>query len=326
MRCKILLLPLIVLFTLAANAQSEPLQPPPQSPRQALLEMFFGSAPNHLEKHLPEIARKAFQQLDSGAGQSFLGEISMIASQARALGSSFQTFDSGPTLLLAEEPPTQQKIEVLVEQDNLVGEENQIDLSFRMYRSGLEERLPIIPRLTFMMKPEKGVWKLNEVSFTARMPLGDPDFLKGFVKDLKKKQQSSNESMASWSIRTIVSAENAYHLAHSERGYSCSLSELAQASSEARAQNNSAQNNNVIALDSKLVSGKKNGYVFALTGCDSLHYKVAAEPATPAAGQRAYCADESGEIKFASDGKATTCLSRGQSLNDANSFEGVSID
>jgi hypothetical protein len=214
----------------------------------------------------------------------------------------------------------QQKIEVLVEQDNLVGEENQIDVSFHMYRSGLEERLPIIPHLTFMMKSEKGVWRLNEVSFTARMPLGDPDFLKGFVKDLKKKQRSSNESTASWSIRTIVSAERTYHAAHSERGYSCSLSELAQASEA------SAQNNNVIALDSELVSGKKNGYVFALTGCDGLHYKVAAEPATPAAGQRAYCADESGDIKFASDGKATTCLSRGQSLNDAASFEATTIE
>jgi hypothetical protein len=321
MRCTTVILSLMLFSALAANAQSQQVPPPPQSPRQALLEMFFGSAPNHVEKHLPEIARKAFQQLDTGSGPNFLGEISMIASQARAAGSSFQTFDSGPTLLLAEEPRMQQKIEVLVEQDNLVGEENQIDLSFHMYRSGLEERLPIIPRLTFMMKPEKGVWRLNEVSFTARMPLGDPDFLKGFVKDLKKKQQSSNESMASWSIRTIISAENAYHAAHSERGYSCSLSELAQSSSEG-----TAQNNNLIAFDSELVSGKKNGYVFALTGCDGLHYKVAAEPATPAAGQRAYCADESGEIKFAPDGKATTCLSRGQSLNDAASFEATTIE
>jgi hypothetical protein len=63
-----------------------------------------------------------------------------------------------------------------------------------------------------------------------------------------------------------------------------------------------------------------------LTGCDGLHFKVGAEPATAAAGQRAYCADQSGEVKFASDGKATTCLSRGQSLNDANSVEAISIE
>jgi hypothetical protein len=311
---------LFLLSALAANAQNEQMPAPPQSPRQALLEMFFGTTPNHLEKHLPEVARKAFQQLDTGTGPSVLAEISMMASQARTAGSSFQTFDSGPTLLLAEESPMQQKIEVVVEQDNLVGEENEIDLSFHMYRSGREERLPIIPRLTFMMKPEKGIWKLNEVSFTARMPLGDPNFLKGFVKDMKKKQQSSNEVMASSSIRNIVSSENAYHTAHSERGYTCSLSELAQAGSQADAESV------VGRLDPELAAGKKNGYIFALTGCDGLHFKVAAEPAIPAAGQRAYCADQDGEIKFASNGKATTCLTRGQSLNDANAVEATSSD
>jgi hypothetical protein len=320
MRRFVLLMPVLLLSTLAANAQNEPTPPPAQTPRQALLEMFFGVTPNHLERHLPEVARKAFQQLDTGTGPSVLAEISMMASQARTAGSSFQTFDSGPTLLLAEESPMQQKIEVVVEQDNLVGEENEIDLSFHMYRSGREERLPIIPRLTFMMKPEKGIWKLNEVSFTARMPLGDPNFLKGFVKDMKKKQQSSNEVMASSSIRNIVSSENAYHTAHSERGYTCSLSELAQTNSQAGTENG------VAPLDEELASGKKHGYIFALTGCDGLHFKVAAEPAMPAAGQRAYCADQDGEIRFASDGKATTCLSRGQSLNDANTFEATSIE
>ena len=320
MRRFLLLMPVFLLSTLAGNAQNEPTAPPPQSPRQALLEMFLGVTPNHLERHLPEVARKAFQQLDTGGGPNFLGEISMIASQARTPGSSLQTFDSGPRLLLAEDPQMQQKIEVLVEQDNLVGEENEIDLSFHIYRSGQEERLPIIPRLTFMMKSEKGIWKLNEVSFTARMPLGDPNFLRGFVKDLKKKQQTTNEAMASWSIRNIVSAEKAFHSAHSEHGYTCSLSELAQASSQEGAESG------VGRLDAELAAGKKNGYIFALTGCDGLHFKVVAEPAMPAAGQRAYCSDQDGEIKFAGDGKATTCLTRGQSLNDPNSSEATTIE
>jgi hypothetical protein len=304
----------LLLSVVAAHAQTAPAIPPPQSARQALLEMFFGSAPNHLERHLPEAARKAFQQLDTGTG-SFLGEISMISSQARAAGSHFQTFETGPTLLLSEEPETKQKIEVHVEQDNLVGEENQIDLSFHMYRKGLEERLPVIPRLTFMMKPEKNVWRLNEITFAARMPLGDPDFLRGFVKDLQKKQQSSNEMMATMSIQVIISAEKRYHDSHSERGYTCSLMDLTRRTVEPVVEGPSE------FIDEGLASGKKAGYIFALTGCDGLHYQVAAEPATPGAGQRAFCADEGGEIKVARDGKATTCLSRGQSLNDVNALE-----
>ena len=304
----------LYLVVLTARAQT-PQAPPPQSPRQALLEMFFGSAPNHLEKHLPEITRKAFKQLDSGTGPGFLSQFSMIAAQARAGGSNFQTFETGPVLLVSEEPESRQKFEVMVEQDNLVGDENQIDLSFHMYRNGVRETLPVIPRLTFLMKTEKDVWKLDEIALSVRMPLADPEFLKGFVRDLKKNRQESNQMMATVSIRSINAAENTYRTEHSERGYTCSLAALTNSTPEAAPENNRA------FIDGELASGKKGGYIFAVTGCDALHYRVAAEPAMAAAGQRAYCSDESGEIRFSADGKATTCLSRGRSLNDAESAQ-----
>jgi TonB family protein len=62
------------------------------------------------------------------------------------------------------------------------------------------------------------------------------------------------------------------------------------------------------------MEGKKNGYIFAISGCDSTHYKVAAEPEVPNSGQRAFCSDEGGAIRAAADGKATTCLSRGETI------------
>jgi hypothetical protein len=272
--------------------------------------MFFGSSPNHLEKHLPDITRKALQQLDTPGGQNFLSEFSMISAQARAGGSNFETFETGPILLVSEEPQTQQKFEVSVEQDNLVGDENQIDLSFHMYRKGRQETLPVIPRLTFMMKTEAGTWKLDEIALSVRMPLADPDYLKGLVKDLKKKQQSSNEMMANSSLRAIIAAETRFHAAHAERGYTCSLSELGKLGADESPESRGRP------VDGELASGMKNGYIFAITGCDGLHYKVAAEPATSAAGQHAFCTDESGDIKLSSDGKATTCLSRGKSMNE----------
>src|SRR5262249_26208185 len=51
----------------------------PQSARQALLEMFFGSASDHLEKHLPDTTRKTLKRLDSGDGQNMLAQISMFS-------------------------------------------------------------------------------------------------------------------------------------------------------------------------------------------------------------------------------------------------------
>jgi hypothetical protein len=302
---------LLISFTVLAQTRQTPASPPPQTPRQALLEMFFGTSPNHLEKHLPEIAKKAFRQLDTPGSQGFLAPVSMILAEVRGTGSTFQTFDTGPVLLLTEEPQTQRKFEIAVEQDNLVGEENQIDLSFHMYRQGRQETIPVIPRLTFLMKTEAGIWRLNEIALSVRMPLADPDFMKGLVKDLKKQQQGSNQAMANSSLGRIISAESKFHEEHSERGYTCSLAELAQLGPE-----ENPESRGLAGVDGELASGKKNGYIFVLTGCDRLHYKVAAEPASAAAGQHAFCADESGEIKFASDGKATTCLSRGKSMSE----------
>jgi len=56
---------------------------PPQTARQALIEMFFGQAPDHLEKHLPDITRRAFQSLQGADGQSALGAFSMLLSKPK---------------------------------------------------------------------------------------------------------------------------------------------------------------------------------------------------------------------------------------------------
>src|SRR5260221_8538706 len=149
---------------LSAQSPSALNPPPPQTARQALIEMFFGTAANHLEKHLSDVTQKTFKRMDTGNGQSFLSEFSMLASQAKASGAALQTFDTGPTLLTAEGPGQEvEKIEITVERDDLVGEEDQIELGLHMTRNGKEDTtLPVIPRFTFIMKMESGVWRLNE--------------------------------------------------------------------------------------------------------------------------------------------------------------------
>jgi len=293
---------------LAAQTQIATTPPPPQSARQALLEMFLGQGPDHLKRHLPEITKKAFAKIESGANPSFLTEVEGIGMQARAGGGNLQTMETGPVLLVSDQPQTREKFEVTVERDDLIGDEDEIDLSFQMSRNGKPGALPFLPRLTFIMRMESGVWRLNEASVLARMPLADPDFLKDLVGQIEEKQQRTNEFTATFSIRAIVAAETAYHTKHP--GYTCSLSELATVRSEGSGERPR------MPIDSDLAKGTKQGYVFALTGCDPLHYKIAAEPATPSAGHRAFCADESGVLKFSKNGKASTCLSSGQNFGE----------
>ena len=309
MRCLFAVAVVLLLASLLGAQISSVLNPPPpQTARQALIEMFFGTSANHLEKHLPDVTRKTFQRMDSGNGQSFLSEFSMLATQAKAEGAAFQIFDTGTTLLTAEDPRGvgNEKAEITVERDDLIGDEDQIELALHMTRSGKEETLPFIPRFTFSMKMESDAWRLNEISVAVRLPLADPDFLK----NIEDRQRSQNEQVTIWSVRQVTTAEKAYHSAHG--GFACSLSALGSAGRQP------GTGNGAYLYDPQLASGKKNGYIFAISGCDGSHYKVVAEPAAPDSGQRALCSDDGGAIRASADGKATTCLASGEPVQQGN--------
>ena len=122
-----LLIPASLVFLLAQVGFSQ--ATPPQTARQALIEMFFGTAPNHLEKHLPDITRTTLKKLPSANGMNALEEFSMIATQMKAGGGKFETFETGPILISAEDPRDGGKFELTVERDDLAGEEDQIELA-----------------------------------------------------------------------------------------------------------------------------------------------------------------------------------------------------
>ena len=293
---------LLLATSLAAQNPSELNPPPPQTARQALIEMFFGTTANHLEKHLPDVTRKTFKRMDSGNGRSFLQDFSTFAEQAKAGGAALQTFDTGPTLLTAEGPGGEvEKVEITVERDDLIGDEDQIELALHMTRGGKEETLPFVPRFTFAMKMDADVWRLNEISVTVRLPLADPDFLK----NIEGRQRSQSEQMTMWAIREVNTAEKSYQSANG--GFACSLAALG-------ANKLQRSEGGAFLYDRELATGTKGGYVFAISRCDGSAYKIVAEPAAPDSGQRAFCSDESGTIRAAADGKATTCLSSGEAV------------
>jgi TonB family protein len=305
---------LALLVSSSAGAQTAPSPTAsPQTARQALIEMFFGQTPDHLERHLPDVTRQAFQNLEGADGQSALGAFSALAKEAKGGNEKFETFDTGATLFTSKDLAggIYDKMDVTVERDDLSGDEDQIELGLHMSRAGKEETLPFILSFVFSMKMEAEVWRLNEISAAVRLPLADPAFLKSLL----ERQRAQNEQMALMSTRSVISAENSYQAA--QGGFACTLSALGSTGKGTGAAHRT------YLYDSQLASGKKNGYNFALSGCDTSHYQLVAEPAVPDSGQRAFCSDESGTVRAAADGKAASCLSSGEVVEDKAAAIGV---
>ena len=294
----------------ASSGQLQPQgQAPPQTARQALLEMFIKPKPGDLEKHLPDLTLKLLAGGKQAPNSEILQQFVNFSAGLTANQKSFESFDSGPILFSMEPAPGGKKIEVMVERDDLVGEADEIELSLHLYANGRQEALPIVPRFTFAMKQENDVWKLHEMAVTLRVPLGDADYLKG----LQSLQNKALERAATGNLIFIQMAEAAYAKQFPERGYTCKLADLA---GEASGKTTGAAK----LIESDLAQGEKGGYVFAIAGCQpnpSSTYQVSAVPADKDSNLRAFCSDESGHVRYATDGKAATCLSQGSALDPA---------
>lgn len=292
----------------------------PQTARQALLEMFFSKTPGTFVKHLPVVTRAALEK--SGALAS-LQQYSLLASQLQSQGQNFQTFETGSVFLTGEDPKTGQKVEVTVEDDALRGEQDDIELSFQTYKNGQAQRTPFLPRMTFSMKQEAQVWKLNEISVTVRLPLADPDLLKAFTENMKARENAGSAASPSVQVttspaasdgqvlaamRTILTAEITYATAYPRVGFTCTLSDL---DGFGGGEPNEHQ---AMLINSGLASGKRYGYVFALSGCGTAPvsaFHLSAVPNANTFGRKAFCADQSGTIRSSADGNPANCFASG---------------
>ena len=296
---------LIALASIHSFAEGPP--PPPQTARQALLEMFLGNSPGAFEKHLPESARHALIRKGDTLTASIMFRFATVGQQELSSGGSkLETFDTGPTLAVSQDSNSHRKIEILVERDDLQGEDDVIELSFRTYLDGQFDPLPVLPRLIFSMKQEKDIWRLNELTAEAHMPLSDPDYLNG----LRKEQNKGYESMAPTQVQNLVSAELNYSQKHPTQGFTCKLNTLFGTKF-----NQNAVEQGAPLFDPALAEGTKDGYVFSVTGCTgspATKIQISAFPEEADSGMKAFCADESGTLRFAADGQADTCNSSGQ--------------
>ena len=321
---------IFVFVALLALAVTTAAQPMPQTARQALIEMFFGKATGSFEKHLPEATLAAIHKAQPGSAGSMVSLVSMLSTQAHST-SHIESFEAGATLFTTEDPQTHSKLEAIVERDDLNGETDQIELSFRAYKDGQLQTAGLDPRLVIDMRPENKTWRLHDVKFSIGISLTDPNFLKLLDTPIKPpvtntastqmqggpavnlgSMRSNNETSAAASIRTINTAQMTYATSYPAHGFTCTLSDLGGMGG-----GGGADEHHALLLEPRLSNGRKSGYVFRLSNCNGTPastYSVTAVPADVNAGARAFCSDQSGVVRYSQDGNADSCLRTGLPL------------
>jgi hypothetical protein len=310
---------LSVAILCAGHSWSQTASATPQNARQALIEMFFSKTPGTFIKHLPTATRAALQK--SGA-LATLQQYSLLTTQLQTQGQNVRTFETGSVLLAGDDPKKGQKVEVTVENDSLRGDQDDIELSFVVYKNGQAERTPFMPQMTFSMKLEAQVWTLNEISVTIHLPLADPDFLKAISEKITPQtgaivhpetssQPTGSDATVVAAMRTILTAEVTYASSYPTVGYTCTLSSL---DGFGGGEPNEHQ---AMLIHSGLASGKRYGFVFTLSGCGAApasSFHLTAAPYGNSYGRKAFCADQSGVIRSSSDENPVTCMASGAPL------------
>ena len=127
------------------------------------------------------------------------------------------------------------------------------------------------------------------------------------IPNLLRAKIAANESSAVGSMRVLETAEIAYAAQHQDEGFTCNLTDLKSAG----------------LSDFALLSGQKNGYVFAPQNCTAdaagkpvSKFQVIAVPLSPnTSGRKAFCVDETGAIRSDSSGSAQDCLDHGSPIS-----------
>ncbi len=312
----------LILSSASLSAKSTT-QEAPQTARQALMEMFFSKESGTFLKHLPAATRATLEK--SGA-LTTVQQYSGLAGQFQTQGKSFQTFQTGAVMLATEDPKTGQKVEIVVDNDSLQGDQDNIELSFRTYKDNQVQKTAFMPRVVFSMKMESGLWTLNDIAITINLPLADPDLLKRISDGMKARaavaspqihMQGMGQIPATTfgsdantlaAVRMILAAETTYAATYPAVGYTCALSDL---DGFGAAETNEHQ---AMLISSGLASGKHQGYHFSLSGCTgtpAASFRLTAAPIGNSYGRRAFCSDQSGAIRSSADGGVATCLSNG---------------
>jgi hypothetical protein len=293
-----------------------------QSPRQALIEMFSGGAAP-FKKHLTLEMQSKLQNLMKSSPDNAPSPIQTLIGAKSPDTTRFQSFDIGPILFAFSNPEQHERYEVEIDSDEQRGEEDTMGLSLHLVRNGVEREIPVSLRILARLKRQAGIWRLTTLTMTTTLPVGDPRILEKswWGPTLAAAAGASQETQASSAVviderpkmnplravRMIGMAENLYAQMHPGAGYTCNISNLVNIGK------GMDEEGMYKFMDAEFAGGLYNGYRFTITGCDrtpSRTFRVIAEPV--AGHGKAYCSDNTNNLRAADDGRGTTCLVAGK--------------
>lgn len=310
-------------FSLTAILNAQTPAPPPQTARQALIELVSGG-PQGVMKHLTVDVQ---QLLAKPENSKALGAIGMWGSMKSEAGPDFQMFETGPVLFSFVEPKQQIKYEIRVENDDLSGDQDTLELSIHSLRDGQEQQEEwsyFLSHITVSMVRQENVWRLNKVGTNIEFPLGDAEFLKKMFLESKGvgmvgakigppdvhtsattgEPAVASELPPSQMLMMLVMAEREFAIEHPDVGFTCSLPELAAAAKG-------------LGLNQQIAGGTSGAYKLNLTGCQGKpagSFQITLEPNSPANG-KAFCVDATQNVRVSDDGRGATCLASGRPEN-----------
>lgn len=320
----LLLLTVICLLSFPVfSQQQKPAKP--QTARQALLEILTGDD-QAVSKHLTLEVQRSLKQTDPKSGAMAMGTIAGF----RSLGlnnTNEETFDTGSVLLAVNDPKSHERFEVHVDSDDLSGDEDTMQLSLHAFRDGqeIDTAAQIISQIEIAMLKQQNVWRLNAITISAKLPVGDPKLMERLtnsmgsgmfggkigVASLDQNQTSEPPPDMEQTVRMLALAEGFHASTHPQTGFTCSLTELLSKDNPML---------QALRLDPKTASGSFNGYKLAISGCQGTpvgSFQIIAEPIAPGSGSKAFCTDATHNIRTADDGRGSTCLSSGKFENRA---------
>ncbi len=318
----------LLTFGLSSLGQSRPAPSRTQTARQALIEMIVGGQEAQL-KHLTVEVQQELTKPGGKLASQYLASMGVMVKQS---GNELKSFDTGSILFTASDSTKAEKVEVVVDSDDLSGDLDTLQLSIHAYQDGKEQEdevMSFAPRVSVEMKKQDNIWRLNNLVVSINVPVGNPKLFQQFRPD-RSKSSHTTASLADGgagskpeeprtfdpqtTLRLMSFAEAGYAREHPDSGFACSLTDLL-----------GAKSNFGEYLEPQLTAAGTNGFRIVVSGCQGIpagSYQLVIEPISAAAGIKAYCTDATLNVRFSEDGRGSTCLGAGKPVPTEQIIEG----
>jgi hypothetical protein len=292
-----------------------------QTPRQAMIEMFTGGEAL-FKKHLTVEMQSRLANLMKGSLDNAPNPLQVLAGPDTSGSDKMQAFEQGAILFAINNSQEHERYEIQIYTEEARGDNHIMGLSLHLVRGGVEQEMPGALRFVLELKRQEGIWRLNAITVSATLPVGDPRILErswwspalstatgGAVDPANPPVLVEDRPRMSplRAVRMIGMAENIYAQKHPGLGYTCSMADLVNVG------RGMDEEGMYKFMDAEFADGVYNGYRYSLSGCENKPARIFHVIAEPVAGRgKAYCSDNTNNLRTSDDGRGTTCLISGK--------------